>query len=240
MRPQIFIFSFFLLWTACSKTDTSGMIIPPTTVTEADTLSYLALGDSYTIGQSVPSVRRWPVQLADSLTRENMVVESPLIIAQTGWTTRDLQSGIEAANIEGQSFDLVSLLIGVNNQFQGRSLEEYETEFSELLSQAITFADNDPDRVFVVSIPDYAFTPFGANSSNPENIIEEIDIFNTAAKAICEESDIPFFNITPISRGWGPGNNTLIASDNLHPSGEQYRLWVRFFQDEVREMLEGF
>ena len=199
-------------------------------------LRYLALGDSYTIGESVAETQRWPVLLTDDLRREGFDIAAPRIIARTGWTTKNLQNGIDDADIDNETFDIVSLLIGVNNQFQGRSLEEYKTQFAELLQQAVDFAAGDKTRVFVVSIPDYAFTPFGQNSGNAETISAEIDVFNAAAREITETEEIPFYNITPISRQ-GNDDPELVAGDGLHPSGKQYQLWVDSFVAEVAELL---
>ena len=203
---------------------------------QPDPLTYLALGDSYTIGESVAQSERWPVQLAARLDADGIDIQAPDIIATTGWTTRNLIDGIAAADIEGQTYDLVSLLIGVNNQFQGRPIQEYRDEFTELLNAAIAFAGGDKERVFVVSIPDYGYTPFGA--SNQAAISAGVDAFNDAARSITESKDIAFYNITPISREWEAGDNTLVASDGLHPSGEQYRRWVESFYAEVKAVLE--
>ena len=200
---------------------------------ETPTWKYLALGDSYTIGESVPEAERWPVVLTDRLRAAGGQMEDAEIIATTGWTTGNLISAIEF-QAPAEEYDLVSLLIGVNNQFQGRSLEEYRTEFTELLQTSIRLAKGNASRVFVVSIPDYGYTPFGQN--NQEAISAEIDIFNAACQEITESFGIKYFNITPISREAfdGPG---YVAPDGLHPSGYQYSLWVDLMYEEVKEML---
>ncbi|MDZ7659330.1 SGNH/GDSL hydrolase family protein [Fodinibius sp.] len=186
-------------------------------------ISFLALGDSYTIGESVDEEERWPVQLADSLRQHGYSVSPPDIIAETGWTTADLQQAIDEENPQS-NYDLVSLLIGVNNQYQGLNFEQFEQEFEELLSQAITFAGDDTADVFVVSIPNYGATPFG-QIRNPEQIRQELKQYNETAESIAQEYEITFIDITPISEK-ALDNPELTASDDLHPSGKMYQLWV--------------
>ena len=234
------IFLLLLLsFCACSNVE-DEMTTPPILVSDESLptfQTYLALGDSYTIGQSVSEMGRFPIQLTEKLNDDGFDFSNPKIIAQTGWTTSNLQTGITSESIEGQIFDIVSLLIGVNNQYQGRDIEEYKTEYAELLNQAIAFANNDENKVFVVSIPDYAFTPFGQSSGNAETISIEIDEFNAACKEITEAAGVAFFNITPISRQ-GLDESELVASDNLHPSAEQYSQWVDFFYEDVKSLIE--
>jgi lysophospholipase L1-like esterase len=184
--------------------------------------SYLALGDSYTYGQNVTENERFPNQLVDSLAKQNIKISTLRNIAKTGWRTDDLKTGITAAAISDSTFDMVSLLIGVNNQYQNRSIEVYKTEFTELLNQAVKFAGGKKNRVVVVSIPDYAFTPFGNGSTR---ISTEIDNFNAANEQITKANGIAYVNITPISRD-GIKDPSLVASDGLHPSGKQYGRWV--------------
>ncbi len=187
------------------------------------TKKFLALGDSYTIGQSVPEEYRWPNLLQDSLEVMGIDFKEPQIIATTGWRTDQL---LRAAITEATESDygLVSLLIGVNNQFQGRSVEDYRPEFEELLQFAIARAGGDSSRVFVLSIPDYGCTPFG--ESRAEQIGRAVDQFNDANKEITENYGVAYFDITGISRE-GKYRPELVASDGLHPSGEQYILWVQ-------------
>lgn len=203
--------------------------------TNLDSATYLALGDSYTIGESVPQPERWPLQLADSLQLAGIAAEVT-IIAKTGWTTAELQTGIEQAEITGETYDMVSLLIGVNNQFRGQSLSTYKIEFQELLEASIAFAGGRADKVFVLSIPDYGVTPFAANR-NPEQIAIEIDSFNTAHRVICDEFSVQWFDITAISRD-ATSVPELIAEDNLHPSGEMYRRWVQSIMAPVAELIK--
>ena len=203
--------------------------------TPDESITYLALGDSYTIGESVPVNQRWPVQLADSLKAAGLKVEAPEIIARTGWTTNELAQAIESAEL-AETYDLVSLLIGVNNQYRGYPFEQYEKEFTELIETALQFAGQDTEKVFVLSIPDYGVTPFG-QSRNPEKIAEELDAYNAKAQEICEQYGIAFFDITSISRE-ALNDPELVASDGLHPSGEMYRRWVELIFEEVKEKLE--
>lgn len=196
--------------------------------------TYLALGDSYTIGHSVPENERFPVQLSDSLNAAGYEVTATRIVAKTGWTTDELQAGIANENGLSSSYHFVSLLIGVNNQYRGRPVDTYKPEFKALLDRAIEFAAGNKERVFIVSIPDYAYTPFGSGNAD---ISEGIDIYNAANKEIAEEMGIRYFDITPISRQ-GLDQPELVATDNLHPSGEQYRRWVELMLPGVKEMLD--
>lgn len=182
--------------------------------------SFLALGDSYTIGESVQESERWPVQLAKELNDIGYQLEQPKIIARTGWRTDELKAAVNDANLLSD-YDLVGLLIGVNNQYQGKTVESYQPEFEELLRKAIELAGGDKSKVFVVSIPDYGFTPFG--ESKKTKISKELDDYNSVNRSISKALGVQYFYITDISRS---GKNGLVAKDNLHPSGEQYRLWV--------------
>jgi lysophospholipase L1-like esterase len=189
---------------------------------QTKTKKFLALGDSYTIGESVSEELRWPVQLVNALNQNGNDFQSPTIIATTGWRTDDLKRAIMTAN-PTKNYDLVSLLIGVNNQYQGKSSNDYVAEFEELLNMAIAFAGGDKSKVFVVSIPDYGFTPFGKEKQ--KKISEELDEFNRINKMISDKYQVSYFNITPISRK-GFDDPELVAADNLHPSAKQYSQWV--------------
>lgn len=186
---------------------------------------FLALGDSYTIGESVTEDERWPNQLADKLK-----IDRPRIIATTGWRTDDLKGAINSANLY-DDYDLVSLLIGVNNQYQGKSSAQYEIEFEDLLKKAIQLAKGKRKNVFVVSIPDYGFTPFG--KAKQEIISLQLDEFNKINKRISEKYKIKYFNITGISRR-GLEDPTLVAADGLHPSGKMYTQWVEVISKELK------
>lgn len=221
----------FLIISCQKKTTPSVSMINPTT--SSINISYLALGDSYTIGESVAENERYPRQLAQRLASSGIIVSEPKIIARTGWTTDELKRGIEAQGIENNRYDMVSLLIGVNNQYRGRSVEEYKTEFKNLLNDAIRYANGKKERVFVVSIPDYAYTPFGKGK---ESISKGIDEYNAVNRQITEEMGILYFNITPISRE-GLKDLELVANDQLHPSGKQYGQWVDLMLPQIVKLV---
>ena len=187
------------------------------------TIHFLALGDSYTIGESVAGAQRWPLQLAAALRARGLAVAEPLIIARTGWTSGELLTGIQRAGVQGP-FDLVSLLVGVNNQYRGLDMEAYRREFHELLEQAITFAGGDPYRVIVLSIPDWGVTPF-AGGRDRQQIAAEIDNFNAVNYQESREAGVHYLDVTPDSRR-AALVESLIAPDGLHPSGEMYASWV--------------
>lgn len=187
-----------------------------------DNVRFLALGDSYTIGESVTADSRWPVLLVDSLHHRGINALEPAIVATTGWRTDELKHAIEKAKFKG-TFTLVSLLIGVNNFYQGKTVESYAPEFEALLKTAIKLADGKRDHVFVLSIPDYGYTPFGQDKR--EQITQGIDAFNRVNREISEKSGVRYFDITAISRR-GLAEPDLIASDGLHPSGKMYAQWV--------------
>ena len=183
---------------------------------------FLALGDSYTIGESVEVMDRWPEQLAKALTVMGKNVARPHIIGVTGWRTDQLKKAIEEGHLKNE-YGLVSLLIGVNNQYQKKSVESYASEFEELLQQAITLAEGKKENVFVVSIPDYGFTPFG-QSRQPE-ISKAIDQFNDTNRSITERMGVRYVYITDLTRE-GLKNPSYVANDGLHPSGKMYSRWV--------------
>ena len=193
-------------------------------------IHFLALGDSYTIGQSVATTENWPNQLSFALTYKGFNVQETKIIAQTGWRTDNLRSAINQQQpLNG--YNLVSLLIGVNNQYQGGNIQTYLKEFEELLTTAIQLAGNSPEHVFVLSIPDYAYTPFG--KGNPL-ISSQINQFNEINRQIAENYKVKYIDITPISRN-GLVQPDLVASDGLHPSGKMYSLWVQEIMKSVEK-----
>jgi lysophospholipase L1-like esterase len=202
----------------------------------SDTLAVLALGDSYTIGESVAVEERWPFQLVEALREAGLAVEAPLIVARTGWTTDELKAGIEEAGVGGP-YDLVTLLIGVNNQYRGRELEEFRLQFSDLLGQAISFAAGNPNRVLVLSIPDWGVTPF-AEGRDRDRISREIDAFNGVKRLEAEGAGARYVDVTGISRE-AAGDFTLVAEDGLHPSGIQYARWTAAALPVALEMLRG-
>ena len=186
--------------------------------------TYLALGDSYTIGESVAEEDRFPIQLVRRLNEAGYSISNPKIIAKTGWTTDELMAAIVQEHIEDQTFDMVSLLIGVNNQYRGRDVEVYRREFTELVSRAVKFARNNVKNVFVVSIPDWGMTPFGKKSPK-QNISQNINLFNKVNKEVCIKMGILYIDITPDSR-LADKDPDLIANDGLHPSAKMYANWV--------------
>ena len=238
-----FVLLVFFLW-ACSNEEDSSYITSesnPTDLNQTDTssadtihYSYLALGDSYTIGTALQdSSKAYPIQLVDRLNEDSLLEgTTPDIVAFGGWRTDQLINGIDTAELD-DSYTIVSLLIGVNNQFQNRPDSVYALEFEELLQTAIQFASGESSNVFVLSIPDYGVTPFGNNYPNAS---EEVDLFNDTNREITESYGISYFNITNISR-LAENNPSLLAPDNLHPSGEMYSLWVEEIIDEVKSKL---
>ncbi|MGH8038231.1 MAG: SGNH/GDSL hydrolase family protein [Stenotrophomonas sp.] len=200
-------------------------------------LAYLALGDSYTIGEGVAPAERWPVQLATALQEAGHVVAEPQIIATTGWTTDELDAGIDAAAPRGP-FGLVSLLIGVNDQYRGRSVDDYRPRFTALLQRAIGFAGKQPRHVLVLSIPDWGVTPYARdNHRDPVQIARELDAYNAAAQAICAEHGVAFVDITAISRTRG-AEPAMLVDDGLHPSGAMYTEWTRRALPVARTLLD--
>jgi lysophospholipase L1-like esterase len=192
----------------------------PVTVIQ-DTLTYLALGDSYTIGQSVPPEQAFPNQLANQLN--GFKVNTPTIIARTGWTTDQLIEAIDKSDIKGNTYDVVTLLIGVNDQYGGLSQENYRIKFEQVLNTAIKFAGGISEHVFVLSIPDYGVTPFA--HGNDAVIGPEIDQFNNINREISANAKVNYVEITVISK-LAANDLTLLASDGLHPSGKMYGMWV--------------
>lgn len=222
MKPFFQILFLAIMAASCNKTGTQPK-------------SYLALGDSYTIGERVDSTARYPVQITDSLNKLGIKMAAPEIIAVTGWTTRDLIQGIENTPTH-EPYDLVSLLIGVNNQYRGMDIEIYRNEFQQLLDTAIHFADNTPEKVFVLSIPDWGVTPF-AQGRDREQIAHEIDQYNVINKEITESKNVLWIDVTGISR-MAELDASLVASDGLHPSGKMYAEWTKIALPELIKMLK--
>ena len=224
MKKSLYPIILGLLFLVSCSTDQESFDSAPNN--EIQIYRILSLGDSYTIGQSVCDTCRFPEQLKDSL--KNRFVLNHMIdldvVAQTGWTTTNLIDAIANENLSS-NYDIVTLLIGVNNQYQRKSFSLYEEEFPQLVNQAINFAKGEKDNVIVVSIPDYAYTPFGQSSSNPGMTSDEIDAYNGFAQNYCEQNNIQFVNITDITRN-GLTNPELVASDGLHPSEWAYALFV--------------
>jgi lysophospholipase L1-like esterase len=194
----------------------------------------LALGDSYTIGEGVRSDERWPVRLTALLRARGVRVADPTIVARTGWTTDDLSRGIDDAHPAGV-YDIVTLLIGVNDQYRGRSADDYTTRFRELLARAIRFAGGHASRVIVISIPDWGVTPFAVNRDRGR-ITAEIDRYNAINRAEAARAGARYVDVTPASR-LASGDNSLLAEDGLHPSGTMYDDWVELIAPIVASIV---
>lgn len=195
---------------------------------------YLALGDSYTIGESVEEAERFPNQLASMLEDEGLTV-GVTIIARTGWTTNELWEGIQASTVK-PPYDLVSLLIGVNNQYRGYDIKKYREEFIFLLGKAIEYAGGDATRVIVFSIPDWGVTPFAAGRDTTK-IATEIDAFNQVNLEESQKAGVDYVDVTPVSRR-AVDDKSLIASDGLHPSGSMYAQWAQLALPIALEILK--
>ena len=211
------------------------------------TAAYLALGDSYTIGEAVEPEDRWPVQLAMQLRAEGHALDAPRIVATTGWTTDELAAALDALEAgrdgtdraPGRDHALVSLLIGVNNQYRGRGLQEYSAQFDALLLRAIGYAGGDATRVLVLAIPDWGRTPFGAVSGrDPGRISAELDAFNAAAPRSARACGAAFVDIAPATRALSPRPD-MHAEDGLHPSAALYAAWVEATLPAARAALAG-
>lgn len=207
----------------------------PMTVQIKKTYSYLALGDSYTIGESIPGPDNFPNQTIRLLKHSGYEFGPAEIVAKTGWTTDELQYKIDNYSFK-PPYDIVSLLIGVNNQYRGRSVEDYKPGFENLLRQAIQFAGNKADHVFVLSIPDWGVTPSAAGRDR-EQIAREIDAYNAANKSISEQLKVHYIDITPWTRE-AVNDPSLIAGDGLHPSVKEYRRWSEKLADKIKAVIK--
>jgi lysophospholipase L1-like esterase len=229
---------------ACSKEKT--IFEPNETTTAEDTMTnkdttatvpatgakYLALGDSYTIGQNVQDYERFPAQTVQLLRSENINVRDVEYIATTGWTTTNLLSAINLEN-PAKDFDIVTLLIGVNDQYQHKDTTGYRTRFTELLNKAVDFAGSRKARVFVLSIPDYSVTPF-VSESNKARVSMQIDLFNAINKDITLQNEINYIDITPSTRE-AATDASLIANDGLHPSAKEYAVWANLLAPLIKK-----
>lgn len=195
-------------------------------------LTYLALGDSYTIGEQVEPSLNFPSQTAAMLTQQGLPTAEPKIIAVTGWTTDELAEAIEKENLKG-TYSFVTLLIGVNNQYRGRSIENYREEYTALLKQAIAFAGGDPSHVFVLSIPDWGVTPF-AEGRDRVQIAKDIDAYNKAKEEITKAHKVHWLEITESTRKHGIDESYLVE-DKLHYSGKEYGVWA----ERLVQMVKG-
>lgn len=213
------------------NTDTTKAI-----ATDTSSINYLALGDSYTVGESVPEAQSYPYQLIAKMGLQHYQVNTPTIIARTGWRTDQLISEIATSGIAAKKYNFVTLLIGVNDQYQGISAENYRGQFIQALKTAISFADGNVTRVFVLSIPDYGVTPFA--HGNEASIGPQIDQFNSINKQESFKAGVNYLDITAISRQ-AATDPSLIAPDGLHPSGKMYALWINLLEPMVVAQLKG-
>jgi lysophospholipase L1-like esterase len=220
----------------CEKNHCDTMPVTGTNIEKK--YSYLALGDSYTIGENVVPAENFPNQVITFLQKDSLGFQPARIIAKTGWTTDELEAGITAANsidLLQPSYDFVSLLIGVNNQYRGRTVENYKPEFEELLKKAIHFAGDHAEHVIVISIPDWGVTPF-ANGRDRQQIAREIEMYNSANRQIALQYNVEYINITPWTRE-AATDVSLLAGDGLHPSGKEYKRWAEriaaFFKSRI-------
>lgn len=226
MKFYLFFISLFIY--NCSTTNSSSA------KEEQPSLKYLALGDSYTIGESVTEQQRWPTLIHQSIRKAGYSIHAPKIIAKTGWRTDNLLHAIKMQLDTSEKYDLVSVLIGVNNQFQSASITSYEEDLRKLFDQAISYCKTGKKGVFVLSIPDYGATPYGA--SRASTIGEAIDQWNAVYKKVTLEYGLSWYNITPISRK-ATTDRSLVANDGLHPSGKMYQQWVDFIGPNVLNLL---
>ena len=237
LKTVVLTLTVGLAFLGCNSCTDSSAENTGTQLPVAENFKLIALGDSYTIGQSVCENCRFPAQLKDSLQArytENDTF-SLEIIAQTGWTTTNLKSAISTAEPQ-TDFDLVTLLIGVNNQYQNKPFELYETEFVELVATAISLVGGDASKLIVVSIPDYAYTPFG-QGSNALNISAQLELYNAFAQTYCADNNLKYVYITDITQQ-GLDNTALVASDNLHPSVLAYTKFVERILPLALNVLE--
>ncbi|WP_257386239.1 SGNH/GDSL hydrolase family protein [Tahibacter caeni] len=201
-------------------------------------LRYLALGDSYTIGESVAPGLRWPQQLVERLRGDGVAIADPQIVAVTGWTTDELSAGMDAATLV-PPYDLVSLSIGVNNQYRGRDMQNYRREFAALLQRAIALAGRRAQRVFVVSIPDWGVTRFGRESGRDvAAIARELDAFNAINREEAQRERVAWADVAATSRAAG-ADAAELADDGLHPSGRQYTAWLATIIPAARAALSS-
>jgi lysophospholipase L1-like esterase len=240
----------FCLMMSCSKQSALGLtgntdttMINDSTITDTTTTdpsvnggnyTWLALGDSYTIGESVNEDERFPAQTISLLKHDSLFFTTLQYIAVTGWTTQNLLNGIAVQNLPGP-FDVVSLLIGVNDQYQHLDTAGYHSRFTECLAKAITLAGNKKNHVLVLSIPDYSVTPF-AQQSDTNQIIKEIDEFNAINKQITLSFNVSYTDVTPLTRK-ARNDASLIAGDGLHPSAQEYAKWAELLVPEIKKVL---
>jgi lysophospholipase L1-like esterase len=226
---------FIILLAGCSQN-----LVSTPGETNMSVVRYLALGDSYTIGESVAAEDRWPDQLANLIEHSPQFEKSPrkvevTVIARTGWTTKELWEGMQERDID-PPYDLVTLLIGVNNQYRGYDIDKYREEFVFLLNKSIEYSGGDPTHVIVLSIPDWGITPF-ARGRDTTQIAREIDAFNTVNREEAQKANVQYVDITPVSRQ-ALADSSLLAPDGLHPSGKMYAEWSKLVLPKALNILQ--
>lgn len=231
----LLIIPLLVSFTACSKNNNTNNSPAAMNTTNDTGKRYLALGDSYTIGQSVAENERFPAQTVALLRAQNITIKDPQYIAVTGWTTANLMAAINSQNPQGP-FDAVTLLIGVNDQYQGVDTATYKTRFTPLLNKAVQLAGGKAMHVFVLSIPDYSVTAF-VPQADKARVRREVDIFNAINKQVTLQNNIAYIDITP-STLQGETNPSLIASDGLHPSGLEYKKWAEMLAPLMKQVLQ--
>ena len=233
MLKVLLISSLSVILLQCDKKNVQQQTATPPNASSAK--KYLALGDSYTIGQSVPETDRFPLQTKKWLVDQGITMNEPIIIATTGWTTTDLQNAITAQNPTGP-YDIVSLLIGVNDQYRWHDTTGYRERFLQLLNRSIQLAGSLRNRVFVLSIPDYSVTPFGQNLDTAL-IRRQIDQFNAINREVTLQSNCQYLDITPSTRD-AINDPSLIAGDGLHPSAKEYKKWADRLGPLMKSVLQ--
>lgn len=230
----LYLLSLVLLFACGSKSTDETVSIEP--IVEKP-MKYLALGDSYTIGEGVSEELRYPNQVVEKINKEGNQTWLPAkIIAKTGWTVDELEAGIDEETLLAEPYDLVTLLIGVNNQFRGRAVEEFKVDFEKILLRAIGFTGGLQNHVIVLSIPDWGITPFAINrKSDQEKIASEIDAYNQVCKEISEKYGVYYIDITEDYRDIGD-QPEMLAEDGLHPSGKVYTRWTQKLLERIEEI----
>ncbi len=219
-----------------SFTFTLLVVLNTTAYMQKTNYSYLALGDSYTIGEKVEEKDNFPNQTVRILNESKKRFNDPTIIAKTGWTTDELQNKLTEVRL-AIPFDIITLLIGVNNQYRGRSVEEYAVQFEQLLQKAVGYAGGKTNHVIVLSIPDWGVTPFAADRDR-KKIAEEIDVFNIINKKIAAQYQVHYIDITPFTRE-ATSDLSLVTEDGLHPSGKDYKRWALLVAEKIEEIIQN-
>lgn len=209
-----------------------------TAVYSQEPISYLALGDSYTVGEQVEQAESWPYQLVSYLNSNSLHVKTPEVIAVTGWRADELQDSIATQNYKPHSFDMVSLLIGVNNQFQKKPFRTFKIDFEDLLKTAIVLSSKNEKGVFVVGIPDYSLSKF-AKDKNLRRVSSRLKRYNRFIQKMSQEYNVAFYPLQNLSKSLHK-NQKMLAKDGLHPSAKQYKVWVDSFKHKVADKIKNF